>query len=47
MKLDAEKFGQELAVIVQDAIRPLRRRIDALETEVKAGHERIKQLEGR
>lgn len=31
--------------VTADAIRPMRRRIEALEAEVRAGHERIKALE--
>ncbi|NVK20854.1 MAG: hypothetical protein HWE30_19420 [Methylocystaceae bacterium] len=41
----AKAFGEELAEIVKAATRPLARRIEALEAEVRAGHERIKQLE--
>lgn len=47
MALDPEKFGTELAEIVKGAIRPLTKRIETLEAEIKAGHERIKKLEGR
>ncbi|WP_226627953.1 hypothetical protein [Alloyangia pacifica] len=43
--IDAKVFGEELAAIVKTSMRPLERRIEALEAEVRAGHERIKQLE--
>ena len=45
--LNAEKFGQELAEIVKAETRPLKARIAALEAELKAGHERLKDLESK
>lgn len=47
MALDPEKFGSELAEIVKGAIRPLAKRIEVLEAEIKAGHDRIKKVEAR
>lgn len=35
----------EFSRMVGEEMKPLRRRIEALETEVRAGHERIKELE--
>lgn len=43
----AAKFGAELAAIVRTALRPLEARIATLETEVKAGHARLTELERR
>jgi hypothetical protein len=41
------KWMMTAGKVLADTIRPLRRRIEALEAEVRAGHERIKALEAR
>lgn len=43
---NAKTLGRELAEIVKASSAPLLRRIEALEAEVRAGHERLKSLEG-
>lgn len=43
----AKAFGRELAEIVKTSQAPLLRRIEVLEAEVRAGHERLKSLEER
>lgn len=42
-----ERLAEGVAQIIRNETGKLQRRIEALEAEIRAGHERLKTLEGR